>query len=71
VDTAVFIQIPTRQDEQETFPRGRGHLTAWAKEKRRPERVELSLPLVGRRTVSVDSLTPEYARRSSRWRSHG
>jgi len=71
VGTEVLIQIPTRKDEQETFPRGRGHLTAWAKEERRPERVELSLPLVGKRTVSVDSLTPEYARRSSRWRSHG
>lgn len=65
MDTEIFIQIPTRQDEQETFPRRGGHLTTWAKQERRPERVELSLPLVGRRTVSVDSWPPDYARMSS------
>ena len=71
VDTEVFIQIPARQDEQKTFTGGRSHLTAWAKQERRPKRVELSLPMVCRRAASVGSLSPEYAQGSLRWRSHG
>jgi len=67
VDTEVFIQVPARQDEQEAFARGRRYLTAWAEQKRSPERVELPLSLVRRRSVSVHSLTPEYSRRSSLW----
>lgn len=70
VDTQVFVKIPAGQHEKEAFACGRRHLTAGAEQERSPERVELSLPLVGGRAVSIsiDSLAPKYARRSSLWR---
>lgn len=68
MDTQVFVKIPAGQHEEEAFACGRRYLTAGAEQERSPERAELSLPLVGGRAVSIDSLAPKHARRSSLWR---
>lgn len=59
--TQIFVKISAGQHEKEAFSCGRRHLTAWTKQEGGPERVELSLSLVGRRAVSIDSLAPKYA----------